>query len=66
VKPLSSLPQTKAERDPQRPWSMAGVITMSESTSGSDLFNILADEFARRYRHGEHRVGKLKQIYGDE
>ncbi len=26
---------------------------MSESTSGPDLFNILADEFAERYRRGE-------------
>jgi eukaryotic-like serine/threonine-protein kinase len=32
---------------------MGGVITMSESTSGPDLFNVLADEFAERYRRGE-------------
>jgi eukaryotic-like serine/threonine-protein kinase len=32
---------------------MGGVITMSESTSGPDLFNMLADEFAERYRRGE-------------
>jgi eukaryotic-like serine/threonine-protein kinase len=32
---------------------MGGVITMSDSTSGPDLFNRLADEFAERYRRGE-------------
>jgi hypothetical protein len=28
-------------------------MTMSASTSGPDLFNLLADEFAERYRRGE-------------
>ena len=28
-------------------------MTMSASTSGPDLFNRLADEFADRYRRGE-------------
>jgi WD40 repeat protein/serine/threonine protein kinase len=28
-------------------------MTMGESTSGPDLFNVLADEFAERYRRGE-------------
>jgi hypothetical protein len=28
-------------------------MTMSVSTSGPDLFNRLADEFAERYRRGE-------------
>ncbi len=32
---------------------MGGLNTMSESTSGPDLFNRLADEFAERYRRGE-------------
>jgi hypothetical protein len=32
---------------------MGGVVTMSASTSGPDLFNRLADEFAERYRRGE-------------
>ena len=30
-------------------------MTMSESTSGPDLFNMLADEFAERYRRGGRR-----------
>jgi eukaryotic-like serine/threonine-protein kinase len=32
---------------------MGGAMTMSDSTSGPDLFNMLADEFADRYRRGE-------------
>ena len=32
---------------------LGGAVTMSESTSGPDLFNLLADEFAERYRRGE-------------
>jgi WD40 repeat protein/serine/threonine protein kinase/tetratricopeptide (TPR) repeat protein len=32
---------------------MVGAMPMSESTSGPDLFNLLADEFAERYRNGE-------------
>src|SRR6516162_6840865 len=32
---------------------MRGAMTMSASTSGPDLFNLLADEFAERYRRGE-------------
>jgi WD40 repeat protein/serine/threonine protein kinase len=32
---------------------MGGAMTMSASTSGPDLFNLLADEFADRYRRGE-------------
>ena len=35
------------------PRRLAGALTMSESTSGPDLFNQLADEFAERYRRGE-------------
>jgi WD40 repeat protein/serine/threonine protein kinase len=32
---------------------MGGEVTMSDSTSGPDLFNMLADQFAERYRRGE-------------
>src|SRR5215471_14306384 len=32
---------------------MGGAMTRSTSTSGPDLFNLLADEFAERYRRGE-------------
>jgi eukaryotic-like serine/threonine-protein kinase len=32
---------------------MVGAMAMSQSTSGPDLFNVLADEFADRHRRGE-------------
>jgi serine/threonine protein kinase/tetratricopeptide (TPR) repeat protein len=35
------------------PWRIGGALTMRASTSGPDLFNRLADEFAERYRRGE-------------
>jgi eukaryotic-like serine/threonine-protein kinase len=43
---------------------MGGVNAMSESTSGPDLFNMLADEFAERYRRGERpRLSEYAEKY---
>ena len=39
--------------NPHQSRRMCGAMTMSDSTSGPDLFNMLADEFADRYRRGE-------------
>src|SRR5262249_10834027 len=43
-----------AQGDPRRPGRrLAGVLTMADSSPGSDPFNELAHEFVERYRRGE-------------